>query len=368
MGALAQGVGAGDRWRGMRQFGGAGGTSYMLWWVLIAFGILVVIGAIAAVLYVRRRGRQKWDKFRRQGRGSGLREKELTLLEHVMRMANLKDPAAVYIDGDVFNYASLGLLSSKRVAALSEKVQLGLQTTLISIHAKLGFGRIDDGDDLGIFRSSHQIEVGSRVFVTMMGDLQSVEAIVSRNGHNELLLTSEKDLPGRREGDVLTIRYARGHGAWEFDARVIRCEGRAVAVEHSLEMRSVNFRRFPRISTRMRAARTTVPFHIDSCEASLEFQPADIVEVAGPGLLIRMSIEEVEVGQNMLIRVQLDEDKFIQGMTKVRRMITDKPGGPFVAVEFVELSARELNELTRATNRAAKHNSRTNAEAKMSMA
>ena len=364
LGTLAQGLSASDRWKAMRGMGGTGGHAHLMWWILIALGILAAAGTIAALVYARRQEHRKWEKFGTLGRNAGLREKELTLLKRVVKLARLKVPATIYTEEGAFNAAAMGLMSSAPVAALSDKAQLDLQTTIISIHAKLRFGVVDDGDDLDIFRSSHQIATGSRVFVARMGDRQSVEAAIARNSRTELLITAEEELPGRRGGDVLTIRYAHGHGAWEFDARVIRCDGPAVAVTHSRQMRAVNFRRFPRIPTKMFATGMAFPFHVDSCEASLELIPADIVEIAGPGLLIKLPVE-TDVGQNLLIRVQLDTDRFIQGMTKVRRIVTDKPGGPFLAVEFIELSADELTEMTRATNLAASHKGRRPAESQM---
>ena len=365
-GMLAQGSTATDRWRAMRDMGGTGGVGQvdLLWWALIAFGILAAAGTIAALAYARKQERRKWDKFKKQGLHAGLREEELSLLERVVKLASLKDPAAIYTDDGVFDTAAMDLMSSRQVTASSDKAQLDLQTALASMHTKLRFGLVHDGDELDIFRSSRQIATGSRVFVAKMGDRTSVEATVARNSRTELLITAEERLPGRRSGDVLTIRYACGHGAWEFDVRVTGREGPAVAVEHSREMRAVNFRRFPRIPTRMSATGTAIPFHVDSGEESLEFMSASIVEIAGPGLLIKLPAE-MEVGQNLLIRVRLDEGRIVQGMTKVRRIVTDKPGGPFLAVEFIELSADELTEMTRATNLAARHKGHVTADVKM---
>jgi len=118
--------------------------------------------------------------------------------------------------------------------------------------------------------------------------------------------------------------------------------------------RSVNFRRYPRITTRMFATGTAFPFHVMSYEDALEFLPIDIAQIAGPGLLIKPPFE-MDVGQSLLIRVRVDERRFVQGLTKVRRIVTDKPGGPFLAVEFIELTDEELTEMTRATNLAARH-------------
>jgi len=50
----------------------------------------------------------------------------------------------------------------------------------------------------------------------------------------------------------------------------------------------------------------------------------------------------------------VDAERIVQGMTKVRRIIADKPGGPYVAVEFIELADDELTEMIRVTNLAAR--------------
>jgi len=357
LGMLAQGLTATDRWRAARGMGGSGGYANLLWWILIALGILVVAGLIAALVYARTQKDWKWNRCRKLGLRSGLRDKELMLLKRVVNLAGLKDPATICTDAGVFNAAAMGYMSSSRVTASSDKAQLDLQTSLASIHAKFRFGIVSDGDKLNSVKSSRQIPTGSRVFVAKMGDREAIEATVTGNSRTELLIRAEETLPVRRSGDVLTIRYARGKGAWEFDTRVIEFDGPALVVEHSGEMRAVNFRIFSRISTRMFATAAVFPFHVESCDASLEFVPADIVEIAGPGLLIKMSVEsvEIETGQNLLIRVRLDEDRFVQGMTKVRRIVADKPGGPFLAVEFIELNTDELTEMTRATNLAASH-------------
>ena len=364
LGTLAQGLSATDRWKAIRNVGGTGGNGDLLWWILIGLGILVAVGTVTALVYAHKQKRSKWGICKILGKRAGLRDSELILLDRMVKRTGLKDPAKICTDNRIFNDAAMDYMSSSQVVASSEKAQLDLQTALVSIHAKLGFGVVNDGDGLSGIRSSRQITTGSRVFVAKMDSHETIEATVTGNSRTELLIRAAESLPGRRKGDILTIRYAHGKGSWEFDARVIESDGSSVVVEHSQEMRSVNFRRFPRISTSMSAMAMFFPFHVDSCDAALEFLPADIVQIAGPGLLIKLPIK-VEVGQSMLIRIQVDEERIVQGMTKVRRIVTDKPGGPFLAVEFIELTADELTEMTRATNLAARHKGHVTADVKM---
>ena len=354
VGILVQGSSAIDRWRAMRDLSETGGQITVMWWILIVLGILVVAGTISAVVYRHAHDRRKWEKFQKLGLHAGLRDKEMMLLESVVKLAKLKDPATIYTDDGLFDKTAAGFMASPKVVASSDEVQGGMQSMLASMHAKLRFGIVSDGDELDSIMSSRQIITGSRVFISGMGDRKSIEGAISRNSPTELLIETEETLPRRRSGDLLTVRYAHGHGAWEFDVRVIRSEGSSVVVEHSSEMRSVNFRRYPRITTRMFATGTAFPFHVISYEDTLEFLPIDVVQIAGPGLLIKPPFE-MDVGQSLLIRVRVDERRFVQGLTKVRRIVTDKPGGPFLAVEFIELTDEELTEMTRATNLAARH-------------
>ena len=367
LGVLAQTASATDRWQGMRDSGGVGDHANLIWWILIVLGVLAVSGLIASWIYSRRQERRKWDRFETFGQHAGLRSKELVLLRRLTQLAGLKEPSTIYTDEDVFNASALAIMSTPQVVAMPDMARRDLQGSLISMHIKLRFGLVDEGDELDVFRSSRQIEVGARVFVTKSGQRMSIEATVTRNSRMEFLLTAEEEIPARRDGDTLTIRYAHGHGAWEFDTKVVQCDGANVSVEHSSELRAVNFRRFPRIATNMHARATVIPFHLGSCDAPLEFIDVDICEIAGPGLLVRMPAQ-VEIGQSVLIRLQLEADWFIQGMTKVRRFVTNKSGGPYTAVEFVELDADELTELTRATNLAAKNKLKTRAAERAQMA
>jgi len=364
---LAQGLNADDRWGALRDMGGAGEQAQILWWILIAFGILAAGGTIAALIYARRQERHRWEKFTTLGQRVGLREKELALLERVARLVSLKDPVVIYTDDSVFNAATLGLMSSSQVAALPEKEQLNLQTTLVSMHTKLGFGTLDKGEGLKSLRSSRQIDVGSKIFVGKLGERELVNATIVGNSDTELTIASEEIVPGRRTGDDLTIRYAHNNGAWEFDVRVIRCEGQAVVVEHSWHARVVNLRRFPRVRTKMFATGAPIFFHISSCNEVLEFLPIEIVEIGGPTLLLEMPIE-MKIGQNLLIRAQLNERRFVQGITKVRRIVTEKARETYVAVEFLGLSEDELTEMTRATNQAASHRGHIPSDSEMAMA
>jgi hypothetical protein len=367
LGTLAQGVSAIDRWEGMKVISKTGRNPNVLWWVLVSLGTLAVMGVIAGVIYAYVQKLRKWKKFKTAGRNAGLRDNDMVLLERLARLGGLKNPSSMLTDEDVFNTAALSLMSSERIINVSQEVQESLQASFSSIRGKLGLGVVSGDEATDEFTSSRQIEEGSRVFVARMGGRESVEATVARNSRSELLLTATETLPGRRDNDVLTIRHANEQGSWEFDARVIRCDGPGVAVEHSREMRPVNFRRFPRVPTKMSTTGTIFPFHVDpGSEISLEFMPANIVEIAGPGLLVKLPAR-AEIGQKLLIRVHLEDDRLIQGMTKVRRVVTDKPGGPFLAVEFIELAPDELAEMARATILAAKRKTPEPSDVEMAM-
>lgn len=363
--ALVRDVGATDRWRALRDAGQTRGQTSLLWWAVIAVVLAAAVGVVVALVYEYRRRRREQAEFARQGLQAGLREAELKILARVVKLARLKNPSTIYTAGGTFDTAAAHLLASRKVADSSAQAQADLKATLMSMRMKLRFGPSRDGDDLDVLTSSRQMPTGSNVFVAKPGQRESVEATIVGNSRTELLIMADEPLPGRK-GAAWTIRHARGHAAWEFDTRVLRYDGQRAAIEHSRDVRGVNFRRFPRVATEMQAGGTVFPFHTDSDEISLDFMPVSIVEIAGPGLLIKLPLE-LEIGQSILVRVQLDEHRAVQGLAKVRRIVTNKPGGPFAAVEFVELAPEELAELTRMTNLAAARKTHLHAAIEMAV-
>lgn len=353
-GILAQGASANERWQWMREFQGTGVNAKMVFLGLVVALVLALLALLVYMMYKRFVEAKKWEQFNILSEQTGLRGEDLQLLTRAVKRAGLKDPAVVFSDADAYNTVATDFMFSPQVFSYPAKVQIGLQALLASMHAKLGYGPVREGGGLDGLRSTRQLPTGTSLFVVRTGDLHSVEAKVIRNSETELLLSRDETLASRRSGDALTIRYARKTGSWEFDAPVIRCDDDVVAVEHSEEIRPVNFRIFQRVSTSMFAIGVPLEFHVPSCKAVLEFAAIEIVEIAGPGLLLDTKME-LEVGHNMLIRVRLEADHFVQGIAKVRRVITDDSGRPLTAVEFIELSDKELAEMASATNRAARH-------------
>ena len=351
LGILSQGLSATDRLQAVRKLSGSSPPSNLLWWIIVGVTLFAVITLIVLLVRTRSSKKRRWNKFAELGHQMGLRDQEQALLARITEMLNPKDPTSIYNDSRLFNVAAKEFLTSERVSMFSADDQETLHEMIVGMHAKMRFN--DDSDAPEGIMSSRRIETGSRVLVAMQGNSSTIEATVINNIRAELVITADTTMPGRRDDDTLTIRYANDQGSWEFDANVLRSDGDTVAVEHSTDMRAVNFRRFPRVPTRMRAVGEVFPFPVNNLDDALILKPGEVVEIAGIGLLIKTPLK-VQIGQRLLLRVELESDHIVQGMAKVRRKVSDKPGGPFLAVEFLGLNEGELAMLARATIHEAK--------------
>jgi hypothetical protein len=346
LGILAQGLSATDRLQAVRKLSGGSSHANLFWWAIVGVTILAVITLIWVLSHTRFSKKRRWSKFKVMGRQLGLRDQEQALLARITEMLDPKDPRSIYNDSHLFNVAAKEFLTSDRVSMFSDDDQAALHEMIVGMHAKMRFN--DNSDAPECVMSSRRIEIGSRVLVAMKGYSETIEATVMSNIRAEIVIAADTTMPGRRNNDTLTIRYANDRGSWEFDANVIRSDGDTVAVDHSSDMRAVNFRRFPRVSTRMRAVGEVFPFPVNRLDEALVLRPGAVCEIAGMGLLIKTPCK-TRVGQRLLLRVELESDKIVQGVAKVRREVSDKPGGPFLAVEFIGLNEDELAMLARAT-------------------
>ena len=90
----------------------------------------------------------------------------------------------------------------------------------------------------------------------------------------------------------------------------------------------------------------------DVSQETPEFVAATLLEIAGPGLLLRAPIQ-TKTGDRVLVAVRLGTRRVVQGLAKVRRASHDRTGKSLLAVELVGLDSDEVAELVRETNLAS---------------
>jgi len=154
------------------------------------------------------------------------------------------------------------------------------------------------------------------------------------------------------------MRYSVAQAAWELRATVVKQAEEHIILRRLDTPRFINRRRFPRISTNRPAQVARFPFHTEQGPAQTpEFVPASLVEVAGPGFrLAGLALEDaltVRTGEKILVVLQLQPDKAIEGQARVRRVITPPEGRMIIAAELMDLGEAETAELVRFTQAVA---------------
>jgi hypothetical protein len=200
-----------------------------------------------------------------------------------------------------------------------------------------------------------------------------LQARVVGNDARQLTVTLERPIR-ITFGELWRARYHRGASVWEFDTVVVSFEGTKLILRHSNDVRFINRRRFVRVPARNLAFVAPFPFARSLADGTavlpdgdqgwkpVEFVHAVVTELAGPGLRIEAPLP-VQVGQRLLIVFRLDGSgegesraqtsaRLIEDIAVVRR-IEAIPDSYSIALELVGLQDSDIDELVRATNKAA---------------
>jgi hypothetical protein len=353
---MAQGSSPVDRWQGVR--GLSGGSSAWVWVVVVVAGAAGAAVA-GAMLHKWNEARKALERFSRQAREAGLDSVEQELLARIARLAGLKAPAAIFSAEEAFHRAVVHLVQRRPHGGVFDEVGGGLGPVLEALGQKMGFSAPSDSPERLLTSSRHIIAGDLSVVPADAGEPFAAEVVDTTS--SELLLRVPGGIDGR-PGQVWKFRHANGGWVWEFDSKVLRVEGTLAAIRHCDSVRLVNRRRFARVPTERPARVARFPF---CCEqpgrGSPAFEEATLIEIAGPGLLLRTGLAAA-VGERLLVTVRFGR-QVLQGVGRARRVTPDAPGGPLVAVEMVGLCAAEVAEVARKTSQAAIENARVEAPA-----
>lgn len=367
--------------------------------VLMAIAVIVVLMVILlASLYNRKNQKKKpaVQSFAEHAVRIGLSKRERQILQNIAKAAGIKRNESIFVMDSAFEHGAVKILEQTLLKKDSEK-GAKLRTEVSFLREKLGFqkrfsasvGSISGSDKL----SSRQIPVGKTVHISNQnaGDSSAIEAVVVEN--NEMELVVKLEIPIETiVGDTWRVRYYFGSSVWEFDSSVISCNDNILVFNQRDNVRLVNRRRFLRASVNRPAYIAHFPFiktivgntptSDDSSQEVQgqaddftnvwkppEFVPANISELAGPGLRIEAVMEtslEVNAGDKVLIVFRLDEGadrdrqqsgrapraRVIQDVGEVRHIKSTKYGLS-MAIELIGLSDTDVNELIRVTNAAS---------------
>jgi hypothetical protein len=335
---------------GLTERSGSGGW---FWLLLAMVAFLALVGSLWGLwAHVVGRRKRAWEAFVHHSQQLGLSDEEQNLLHSIAIGAQLPQVDLIFTSAAAFNQGVSALGTDNSADSFGNFTRLCSTCTYIqTLREKLGFhapaqtgkpsavnlGKVADGTILTIMRQR-----GPESF--------QAAVVTSSPSAGELLLQPEGNVVGH-VGESWLIRFPEGGILWEFNGWVIRTEAGKVTVKPSGTLRWINRRKFVRTPTNKRAFVATFPFdRSDDLGTTPEFVPASLLEIAGPGLLLRAPVSTV-VGERVLVVVELHRRKTIEGMALVRRVSMDETDGEStIAIELVNLSTSEVAELAKETN------------------
>ncbi|MFP4052720.1 MAG: hypothetical protein ACLFV7_02530 [Phycisphaerae bacterium] len=346
-GLLAQATYATDRWNAAHK-----GLFQAANWPVFAIALVLLGGTIFGLWYlVKRYNRnQAWAEFTRLCEAHGLREPERSVLEFMLDVAGIDYPPLVF-DRGAFEEASAAVTNSEQFASIPAASRKSIEAQLRLIREKLSFTRAP----IAAAPSTRQTQVGAGV--TVMTDPEKPEIVGRLAGNTEnRLIVQLAQAAVLREGQVVIVRYNHQGVVWEFDSRVISFAEGNVYLDHSEKIRPINRRSFPRIPVRMPANVAVLPYLQHGLNAQPQFVDGVLVELAGPGFVLRAPLE-VRVNERILVNVGLRDEKIIEGVGRVVRVApVDEEGTQEIVTEMMGLTESEVADLTCETNRAARSN------------
>lgn len=380
-----------DRWKAAQDFD----TNIFTQRMFITIGAISLIILTVLFIIVSLRQKKQERKFNKQlfsenAKKSGLSDRERQILLLAASKAGLKRSETIFTMSSAFDIGAAKLIEERSTLQGGEQGKQ-LQAELSSLHEKLGFRKQPPSTVGSPIRpkklTSRQILTGKKLHITRRKarNSEDIESTVIKNNNMELTVQLAAPLKSTH-GDLWCARYYFGVSVWEFDTSVISCNGNILVLNHSNDIRFINRRRFLRVPVKRPAFIARFPFaktlvddsynqqdeqeRVDSEDLwkPLEFVPAVVTELAGPGLRIEAPLQ-VNVGDRVLVMFRLDEQtqqepnaqnkdgkktpsKIIEDIGEVRHAKTIQ-NGMSIAVELIGLSDADVSKLIQVTNTAS---------------
>ncbi len=393
-GSILEGLGPGlnpqvlnamDRLNAMTRLGSNRFPNDQRWMPMLLILLLVIlIVALVGMAYnrIQRERRLAGQAFMENIRRRNLSHREYRLLLEIVRRSGLSP----YQRGLILSSTSHFERGANRVVQeILDKQGAEAHDRLLGelafLREKLGFHDRSTKEWLAKSKgeaklTTRDIPTGKMLEITRRLGRQSDELQARIIGNDARQLTVTLERPIRITfGELWRAHYYRGASVWEFDTVVVSFEGTKLILRHSDDVRFINRRRFVRVPARNLAFVAPFPFARSLADGTavlpdrdqgwkpVEFVHAVVTELAGPGLKIEAPLP-VQVGQRILIVFRLDgpaegesqaqaDARLIEDIAVVRRI--EAIGDSYsIALELVGLQDGDIDELVRATNRAAR--------------
>lgn len=372
-----------EKWSGMRQFGPSawGGNQ----WYVILFSIIVIV--LVALLFKFSYNRLQEEKVRAEERFlQNVRQCHLSIREyHILRevyaKSGLRHHDAIFKDIKAFERGAALVLADH---AAEQGQETRVQAELEFLREKLGFTGLEisepelprrpETQSQGVDRheaTTRDIPLDQALTITRRLGRTSNELRATVVDNTETSLTVTLETPIKVTfGELWRAHYHFGASVWEFDTTVVSFDGHRLVLKHSDEVRVINRRRFARVPAHNVAFISKFPFtkEIDTDFLKgwkpVEFVPAVVTELAGPGLRVEASID-VSINERILVVFRLEQtpteihdaddtsgSRIIEDIGIVRRV---EPQGDTrsIGIELIGLSDADIDELVKVTNLGA---------------
>lgn len=356
----------------------------------VILAALIMVFIIVTLLDVIKRRRNSNHLFIEYAEKRGLNIRERQILMDIAARARLRLAESIFTMGDVFDRGATQMLRVT-MAKYGAKRSRYLGAELSMLREKMGFQKRISVSELSTEKNlsgSRQISEGRKIYLTNPESMEffEVETIVTENSTLGMTVHLQEMIECE-PGDAFCARYYFGSVIWEFDTYVLKTNGNIVILQHSDKIRYVNRRRFLRVAVNEPAYVAFFPFSrnfsdnqknkrktdLESDKYDIweppKFMPADLIELAGPGLRL-ISPLEVKIGDRVIVILKLghlanrnvDQSNFENNNTVPFRIIEDIgtvrhveeiEKGYSIAIELNNLNESNISEMVKVTNEAS---------------
>lgn len=324
-------------------------------WLMVMAVIICLAIVIRKIIQIWKRKAERtanWAFFNSRTKEMGLEKNEIEILLRMIKLMDLDhEPHSVLTVENDFRSGFEKYLENELSSDSSDHDKAEYEQKIDQLQAKMGF----DHSAVGGEQSSRgQIREGTNVSVTVVGLDGDFPATVQQCNMENLTFKLKPELANScSPGDKWLITFIDNKSLWKFETSVISKKDDLVFLENVDKMQFVNLRRFDRVPVEQRALLGKFLFHTNDHRVTPpNFAEAKIVEIAGPGLRIRIP-QTLHIGERILVILEVEQRRIIQVVGIIRNSYKSNGLHREYGVELVGLSPTEVSEVVEITKEAS---------------
>lgn len=353
-----------ERFQAVRQLNTSYGNGLLTnkWFVLLGWSVVILLSLLLVAVRQMRKEKEKIareQRFNEQANALELSSQERDMVKTIAELAGVRQRSMVFLMREAFNRGLAKLKQKVLTQQCDPEKWTQLEAMVCVIKEKLGFS---DNQLRGLMnrsskdQTSRQVPVGTAVIVSRSDDklARGLSAEVVDNNELEICIRCVEP-PLCNPGDAWIIQFQNGAVTWDFQAITVNVSERELRLSHSDHLRFVSKRHFARVTTEKPAQIAVFPVfkqtHSDSKQIKMEFNSAELIEIAGPNLRLKTSVN-VGIRQRVIVLFELDAGLIMQDVGEVRD-IQQSEKDRSILIEMIGLSNRDIDELDRKINQIA---------------